>query len=86
MKILTILHLDDERELCSQLITSVYAKSCHLLNQEKAIPSLASALKYSMTTLLNILSKTLNHDQNKLKFEALNILASVLLDVPAEVK
>jgi hypothetical protein len=28
----------------------------------------------------------LNHDQNKLKFEALNILASVLLDVPAEVK
>ncbi|KAI8878581.1 hypothetical protein K501DRAFT_228166 [Backusella circina FSU 941] len=84
-EVLLLTTKDNERELCSQLIISVYAKSCHLLSQDKSIPSLASALKYSMGTLFNIVSKTLNQDQNKLKFEALYVLASVLPNVPAEV-
>jgi hypothetical protein len=75
---------EEVRNLCTQLITSVYARSCQLLHESK-IPSLASSLKYSLSTLISILSNTLDNDQKMLKFEALNILSSVLPDVPAEV-
>ncbi|KAG2213962.1 hypothetical protein INT47_001232 [Mucor saturninus] len=74
----------DDRVLCTQLITTVYARACHLLHEHK-IPSLSSALKYSLSTLISILSNTLNHDQKMLKFEALTILASVLPDVPTDI-
>lgn len=76
---------EEDRTLCTQLITTVYARSCQLLHENK-IPSLYSSLKYSLSTLISILSNTLNNDQKMLKFEALNILSSVLPDVPAEVK
>ncbi|KAI7902432.1 Neurochondrin-domain-containing protein [Cokeromyces recurvatus] len=76
---------EDEREACSELIKSVYARSCQLLNETK-IPSLYSSLKYSLNTLISILSNTLNNNQKKLKFEALDILSSVLTDIPTEVK
>lgn len=76
---------DKDRMLCTQLITTVYARACHLLHEQK-IPSLSSALKYSLSTLISILSNTLNHDQKMLKFEALTILASVLPDVPTDVR
>lgn len=75
---------EEDRTLCKQLITSVYARSCQLLH-EKNIPSLSSALKYSLSTLIAILSNTLNNDQKMLKFEALDILTSVLTDVPSQV-
>lgn len=75
---------EEDRILCTQLITSVYARSCQLLHESK-IPSLSSSLKYSLSTLISILSNTLNNDQKMLKFEALNILANVLPDVPSEV-
>lgn len=75
---------EDDRNLCTQLINSVYARSCQLLHNNK-VPSLASSLKYSLATLISILSNTLNNDQKMLKFEALNILTSVLPDIPAEV-
>ncbi|KAI8646435.1 Neurochondrin-domain-containing protein [Parasitella parasitica] len=74
---------DMEREMCTQLINSVYTRSCQLLHSEK-IPSLSSALKYSLTTLVAILSRTLNNDQKILKFEALNILSTVLPGIPSE--
>lgn len=79
-----LLETDKDRILCTQLITTVYARACHLLHEQK-IPSLASALKYSLSSLISILSNTLNHDQKILKFEALTILASVLPDVPTDV-
>ncbi|KAG2229051.1 hypothetical protein INT48_002732 [Thamnidium elegans] len=75
---------EEDRTLCTQLITTVYARSCQLLHENK-IPSLSSSLKYSLSTLISILSNTLNNDQKMLKFEALNILSSVLPDVPAEI-
>ncbi|KAI9273210.1 Neurochondrin-domain-containing protein [Helicostylum pulchrum] len=74
---------EEDRTLCTQLITTVYTRSCQLLHENK-IPSLSSSLKYSLSTLISILSDTLNNDQKMLKFEALNILSSVLPDVPAE--
>lgn len=76
---------EQDRALCTQLITTVYARSCQLLHENNKIPSLSSSLKYSLSTLISILSNTLNNDQKMLKFEALNILSSVLPDVPAEV-
>ena len=56
-----------------------------LREEKKPIPSLESALKYSLRTLLKTLSKILATNQDKLKFEALNILSVVLPDVPSEV-
>ena len=56
-----------------------------LREEKKPIPSLESALKYSLQTLLKTLSKILATNQDKLKFEALNILSVVLPDVPPEV-
>lgn len=75
---------EEERKMCTQLISSVYTRSCQLLHAEK-IPSLYSALKYSLNTLIAILSNTLNNDQKMLKFEALDILSVVLPDIPADV-
>lgn len=75
---------EEERDMCTQLITSVYTRACQLLHSDK-IPSLHSALKYSLSTLIAILSNTLDNDQKMLKFEALTILSAVLPDIPAEV-
>ncbi|CEP10319.1 hypothetical protein [Parasitella parasitica] len=77
---------DEERDMSTQLINSVYTRSCQQLHsEERKIPSLSSALKYSLNTLVAILSTTLNNDQKILKFEALDILSTVLPDVPSEV-
>jgi hypothetical protein len=76
---------EQERTLCTQLIISIYSRSCQLLHSQEKIPSLASSLKYSLNTLISILSNTLNNDQKHLKFEALNILTTVLPDIPSEV-
>jgi len=70
--------------MCTQLIASVYTRSCQLLHQDK-IPSLYSALKYSLSTLIAILANTLDSDQKILKFEALDILSVVMPDIPTEV-
>ncbi|OBZ91049.1 Neurochondrin [Choanephora cucurbitarum] len=67
----------EERTACTELMVSVYQRACGLVSQEK-IPSLASALKYSFSTLLSILSNALDQDQKLLKFEALHILSHVL--------
>ncbi|KAI9485846.1 MAG: Neurochondrin-domain-containing protein [Benjaminiella poitrasii] len=75
---------DREREACTELIKSAYARSSQLLEQGR-IPSLYSSLKYSLNTLISVLSKTLNNNQKKLKFEALDILSFVLTNIPAEV-
>jgi hypothetical protein len=75
---------EEDRSLCTQLVISIYARSCQLLHEQK-IPSLSSALKYSLATLISILSNTIKNDQKMLKFEALDILTSVLPDVPLEV-
>jgi hypothetical protein len=80
-----LLETDKDRLLCTQLITTVYARSCQLLHENEKILSLSSSLKYSLSTLISILSNTLNNDQKMLKFEALTILASVLPDVPTDV-
>lgn len=75
---------EEERHMCTQLIASVYTRSCQLLHSDK-IPSLHSAMKYSLNTLIAVLSNTLDSDQKMLKFEALDILSVVLPDVPTEV-
>ncbi|KAL7319256.1 hypothetical protein PS15m_002414 [Mucor circinelloides] len=74
---------EGERNMCTQLITSVYTRSCQLLHEDK-IPSLYSALKYSLSTLIAILANTLDSDQKILKFEALDILSVVMPDIPTE--
>ncbi|KAI8374814.1 Neurochondrin-domain-containing protein [Blakeslea trispora] len=73
----------EERSACTDLILSVYQRSCALLS-EANIPSLSSALKYSFGTLFSILSNALDQDQKLLKFEALNILSGVLPAVSFE--
>ncbi|KAI9495758.1 Neurochondrin-domain-containing protein [Zychaea mexicana] len=73
-----------EQELGFQLIHSTFARACHMLH-EKPIPSLESALKYSLPTLFTALSKVLANNQDKLKFKTLNVLSSVLPDVPSEI-
>ncbi|KAI7867642.1 Neurochondrin-domain-containing protein [Spinellus fusiger] len=75
---------EEERRLCVQLIKSVYGHACHLLHKEH-IPSLASAFAYSLSTLVTALSKVLDLDQAALKFAALDILATVLPDIPMPV-
>lgn len=75
---------EEERKMCTQLISSVYTRSCQLLHADK-IPSLYSALRYSLSTLIAILSNTLNSNQKMLKFEALDILSVVLPDIPVDV-
>lgn len=76
--------LDRERELASQVISSTYTRACHLL-YESNIPSLSSALKYSLQTTFTGLSAILKKNQGKLKFEALAILAHLLPDLPSQV-
>ncbi|KAI8975240.1 Neurochondrin-domain-containing protein [Mycotypha africana] len=73
----------EERESCTELINSVYTRSAQLLDEEK-IPSLFSTVKYSLNTLLSILSNTLNNYQDLLKFEALKILSTVLPAITVE--
>ncbi|KAI8148522.1 Neurochondrin-domain-containing protein [Fennellomyces sp. T-0311] len=74
---------DQEQQLGLQLLQSTYTRACHMLN-EKSIASLESALKYSLQTLFTALSKILANNQDKLKFEALTMLSSVLPGVPSE--
>lgn len=73
------------RDAATQLIINVYFRSSQLLNTSK-IPSLYSALKYSLSTFISILSNTLNNDQKTLKFKALDMLTIVLNDIQPEVK
>ncbi|KAI8390961.1 Neurochondrin-domain-containing protein [Radiomyces spectabilis] len=73
-----------ERSLCVQLVTSVYARACHQLH-EKPIPSLTSAVKYSLKTTLSILSQIFKNDQDMLKFETLHMLSQLLPLVPSTV-
>ncbi|KAL1930540.1 hypothetical protein VTP01DRAFT_10702 [Rhizomucor pusillus] len=75
---------DRERELASQVISSTYTRACHLL-YESNIPSLSSALKYSLQTTFTGLSAILKKNQGKLKFEALAILAHLLPDLPSQI-
>ncbi|KAG0175718.1 hypothetical protein DFQ30_000047 [Apophysomyces sp. BC1015] len=83
-EVLTESQSKNERELCIQVLKSVYGRACHQLHSE-SIPSLASALKYSLRTIMNICSKIFNTDQDKLKFIALDILSQILPDVPSEI-
>lgn len=76
--------LDQELKLATQLITATYARTCNMLH-EKSIPSLNSALKYSLQTTFSALSKILKLNQDKLKFQALDLLARILPDIPSEV-
>ncbi|KAI8972686.1 Neurochondrin-domain-containing protein [Pilobolus umbonatus] len=71
----------EERDLCSDLIQSVYARSCHLLNSAE-IPSLSSTLKYSLNTLFHLLSAILCDDQKALKFTSLDLLYSIVPNIP----
>ncbi|KAF7723169.1 hypothetical protein EC973_002304 [Apophysomyces ossiformis] len=73
-----------ERELGVQVVKSVYARACHQLHNG-SVPSLASALKYSLRTIMDICSNVFNKDQNHLKFAALDILSQILPDVPSEI-
>ncbi|KAI7849899.1 Neurochondrin-domain-containing protein [Circinella umbellata] len=86
MELIVATNNEQERQLGLQLIHSTFARTCHMLHEEKkSIPSLESALKYSLHTLLKALSKILATNQDKLKFEALNILSVVLPDVPPKI-
>ncbi|KAI9253994.1 Neurochondrin-domain-containing protein [Phascolomyces articulosus] len=76
---------EQEQQLALQLIHSTFARSCHMLHEKKSIPSLESSLKYSLQTLFTALSKILANNQDKLKFETLNILSNVLPDIPSEI-
>lgn len=85
--VLRVLAQSDDEELqkkCTSVITSVYRWSTFYLLENK-IPSLSSALKFSLATLVSYLSKALKHDQKTLKFEALDILRQVIPTVPEEV-
>ncbi|RCH91979.1 hypothetical protein CU098_008382 [Rhizopus stolonifer] len=72
-----------EREKCTALIVSVYRHSSECLANQK-IPSLYSATKYSLGTLISIMTDTLDQDQKQLKFEALHILSAVLPHMSTE--
>lgn len=85
--VLDVLVQSDDEQLqktCTSVLLSVYRWSTHYLTKEK-IPSLSSALKFSLVTLISCLSKALKNDQKKLKFEALDILKEVTTNVPEEV-
>lgn len=73
--------LDEERQLCFQLLTCTYARAFHILDaSSKPIPSLTSAVKYSLqTSTLPILASLFNHTQDKLKLDALALLHSILI-------
>ncbi|KAI7876972.1 hypothetical protein K492DRAFT_239452 [Lichtheimia hyalospora FSU 10163] len=73
-----------ERQLGTQLIHSTFVRTCHLLH-EKSVASLASALKYALPTLFTALSGLLDKHQDELKFEALDLLSSILPNLPSEV-
>ncbi|KAI8335399.1 Neurochondrin-domain-containing protein [Chlamydoabsidia padenii] len=71
---------DEERQLCFQLLTCIYARSFHLQETTKPIPSLNSALKYSLqTSTLPIAASLFNHTQDKLKMDALGLLYHILM-------
>lgn len=76
--------IEKERQLGTQLIHGTFARACHLLHETR-IPSLASALKYALPTLFTALSRLLDKHQDELKFEALDLLSSILPNLPSEV-
>lgn len=74
--------IDDERQLCSQLLLSTYTRSFQLL-ETKSIPSLQSGVKYSLQkTTLPICASLFNHAQDKLKIDTLAYLYHLLISVP----
>ncbi|ORZ15267.1 Neurochondrin-domain-containing protein [Absidia repens] len=74
----------DERNLCSQLLTLTYTRSFQLL-ESKPIPSLTSAMKYSLqTSTLPIAASLFNHTQDTLKMDALDILYHILVGGSSE--
>ncbi|CAO3593104.1 unnamed protein product [Absidia cylindrospora] len=74
----------DERNLCSQLLTLTYTRSFQLL-ESKPIPSLTSALKYSLqTSTFPIAASLFNHTQDTLKMDALDILYHILVGGSSE--
>lgn len=76
--------LEKERQLGTQLIHHTLARTCHLLHETR-VPSLSSALKYALPTLFTALSRLLDKHQDELKFEALDLLSSMLPNLPSEV-
>lgn len=71
---------EEIRELASQLLITVYRRSAHI-----SAPSINQALDYSLsTTLFPLLCKAIDFDQKWIKFESLNLLGSILPEVPVD--
>ncbi|KAI8077724.1 Neurochondrin-domain-containing protein [Halteromyces radiatus] len=74
----------EERELCTQLLLQTYTRSFQLL-ETKQIPSLTSALKYSLqSTTLPITASLFNHTQDKLKMDSLTLLYHIMMSASSQ--
>ncbi|ORZ01289.1 Neurochondrin-domain-containing protein [Syncephalastrum racemosum] len=75
---------DKERDLASQVIVTTYYRASHLLH-EKNVPSVSSALKFSLKTTLSFLMAVLDESRSMAKFESLDMLVRILPELPSEV-